>query len=94
MNGTSNMSYEIVLNNKDTSCPHCGRELPKGVDVIIDKREPQAGTFCAEWEGIEAYCWEKYFKVELEDDPYKEVERENMAAIISENRNRMDRDDF
>lgn len=81
------MSYEIILNNSDTVCKHCGTELPKGTDVIIDKTEPQIGTFCLEWEGIEGYCWNNFYKNEYEDDPYNEIARENTLAAQSRYRN-------
>lgn len=79
------MSFETILNDKDTSCPQCGSELPAGRNVIVDKLDPNAGAFCDE------VCWGIYFEVENEEDPYNEIARENGEAAI---RRYQDPDDF
>jgi len=76
------MSYETVINDKDTTCQQCGAELPKGEYVIIDKREPKVGTFCTVTGEIDALCWIKYFDVKDEPDPYKEIARDNTLAAL------------
>lgn len=59
------------------------RELPKGEYIVVDSRDPL--VFCDD------ECWARFYKIEDDTDPYKEIERENVGAIESRRR---DDDDF
>ena len=60
------MDCEIVLNNEDTTCQHCGSELPRGIHVTIDKLAPQDGTFC------DKSCWSEFYEQGSEDDSFED----------------------